>query len=60
MTSIPSGQLLVEAHMTNPPKPISFHVVVEKRIVAIIDWQAVKLAHDQYVAMMKIYEDSIP
>jgi len=51
---IPTGQLAVEALQLNPPKPIGFHVLVEGRAVAVLDWETVRKAHDQYMAMENI------
>lgn len=55
MVTIPTATLEVEARMTNPPKPIGFHVLVGGHSVAILDYQDVKRAFEQYEAMLAIH-----
>ena len=56
---IPQGELRVEAHMTNPPTPIGFHVVVQHGInmfttVAVLSIAEVERVYKQYVAMQEV------
>lgn len=52
MKYIPAASLYVEAHMTNPPKPIGFHVVFEGKTIAVLEYAAVKAAIDQYDSLL--------
>jgi len=55
---IPTAELRVEAHMTIPPTPIGFHVVVKKQTIGVLTWDEVKRAHDQYAAMKELHKST--
>lgn len=52
-------KIVVEAQMTNPPKPTNFGVLLNGQAIGWLHFEELKRAVDQYEAMLKTHKGAI-